>query len=129
MHESATLYIGAGRHLHIITNRDSLIVIFKGLFQFAVIAMSATVASESCFLSALQPNTAVTTYAVPSDVQLGPRGSIIDEVERAKRVQQQVHLRLAEKRSSSLTRLNGSNCISPGGQFIIHFSLCPILEM
>nr|XP_029497483.1 plakophilin-3-like isoform X1 [Oncorhynchus nerka] len=75
--------------------------------------MSATVASESCFLSALQPNTAVTTYAVPSDVQLGPRGSIMDEVERAKRVQQQVHLRLAEKRSSSLTRLNGSNCISP----------------
>uniref|UniRef100_A0A8C7E1J7 Plakophilin 3b n=1 Tax=Oncorhynchus kisutch TaxID=8019 RepID=A0A8C7E1J7_ONCKI len=86
--------------------------------------MSATVASESCFLSALQPNTAVTTYAVPSDVQLGPRGSIMDEVERAKRVQQQVHLRLAEKRSSSLTRLNGSNCISPGGQLIIHFSLC-----
>ncbi|XP_024274863.2 plakophilin-3 isoform X1 [Oncorhynchus tshawytscha] len=75
--------------------------------------MSATVASESCFLSALQPITAVTTYAVPSDVQLGPRGSIMDEVERAKRVQQQVNLRLAEKKYSTLTRLNVSNCISP----------------
>ncbi|CDQ64864.1 unnamed protein product [Oncorhynchus mykiss] len=75
--------------------------------------MSATVASESCFLSALQPNTAVTTYAVPSDVQLGPRGSIMDEVERAKRVQQQVNLRLAENKYSTLTRLNCSNCISP----------------
>ncbi|XP_020335173.1 plakophilin-3-like isoform X1 [Oncorhynchus kisutch] len=75
--------------------------------------MSATVASESCFLSALQPITAVTTYAVPSDVQLGPRCSIMDEVERAKRVQQQVNLRLAEKKYSTLTRLNGSNCISP----------------
>lgn len=91
--------------------------------------MSATVASESCFLSALQPNTAVTTYAVPSDVQLGPRGSIMDEVERAKRVQQQVNLRLAEKKYSTLTRLNCSNCISPGGQLILRFSLCPILEM
>ncbi|KAL1007355.1 hypothetical protein UPYG_G00085580 [Umbra pygmaea] len=67
----------------------------------------------SCFLSARQPSSFVTTYAVPSDVQMGPGGSISDEVARAERVQQQVQLRLAERRSSTLIRLNGSNCNSP----------------
>uniref|UniRef100_A0A3Q1F319 Plakophilin 3a n=1 Tax=Acanthochromis polyacanthus TaxID=80966 RepID=A0A3Q1F319_9TELE len=67
--------------------------------------MSA-VASESVFLSALQPNTSVTTYALPSDTQLGNGGFVSDEVARARRVQQQVQLRMAEK--STLPRQNGS---------------------
>uniref|UniRef100_A0A3Q1BET5 Plakophilin 3a n=1 Tax=Amphiprion ocellaris TaxID=80972 RepID=A0A3Q1BET5_AMPOC len=66
----------------------------------------SVVASESVFLSALQPNTSVTTYALPSDTQLGNGGFVSDEVARARRVQQQVQLRMAEK--STLPRQNGS---------------------
>uniref|UniRef100_A0AAR2KWE5 Plakophilin 3b n=1 Tax=Pygocentrus nattereri TaxID=42514 RepID=A0AAR2KWE5_PYGNA len=60
--------------------------------------MSAT---EGLFFSALQPPTSVTTYAVPSDQQLGA-----DQLTRAKRVQQQVQQRLAEK-AASIPRLAG----------------------
>ncbi|CAL9701282.1 unnamed protein product [Knipowitschia caucasica] len=63
--------------------------------------MSVAVA-EGCFLSALQPNTSCTAYALPSD---GPRP---DQAAKARRVQEQVRRRLAEKRSSSLTRLDDS---------------------
>lgn len=63
-------------------------------------------ASETVFLSALQPNTSVTTYGLPSDIQLGNGGSVSNEVARARRVQQQVQMRLAEK--STLPRQNGS---------------------
>ncbi|XP_029952631.1 plakophilin-3 isoform X2 [Salarias fasciatus] len=52
------------------------------------------------------PNTSVTTYALPSDVQIGNAGSLSDEVSKARRVQQQVQMRLAEK--STLPRQNGS---------------------
>uniref|UniRef100_A0A3Q1F4K3 Plakophilin 3a n=1 Tax=Acanthochromis polyacanthus TaxID=80966 RepID=A0A3Q1F4K3_9TELE len=52
------------------------------------------------------PNTSVTTYALPSDTQLGNGGFVSDEVARARRVQQQVQLRMAEK--STLPRQNGS---------------------
>ncbi|XP_076854685.1 plakophilin-3 [Brachyhypopomus gauderio] len=62
--------------------------------------MSAT---EGLFFSALPPSTSVTTYAVPSDNQLGS-----DHLTKAKRVQQQVQQRLAEK-ASSITRMNSSH--------------------
>lgn len=67
--------------------------------------MSAT---EGLFFSALQPPTAVTTYAVPSDQQVGT-----DHMTRAKRVQQQVQQRLAEK-AASLPRLAGAQSACPG---------------
>ncbi|KAI3371245.1 hypothetical protein L3Q82_023856, partial [Scortum barcoo] len=66
----------------------------------------STVVSESVFLSALQPNSSVTTYGLPSEIQLGNGSSVSDEVSRARRVQQQVQMRLAEK--STLPRQNGS---------------------
>uniref|UniRef100_A0A8C7MWS3 Plakophilin 3 n=1 Tax=Oncorhynchus kisutch TaxID=8019 RepID=A0A8C7MWS3_ONCKI len=70
--------------------------------------MSVIVAQDHVFLSALQPKTAVSTYAVPSDIQLGGNGATLsDEMTRGKRVQQQVAMRLAEK-SSTLPRQNGS---------------------
>uniref|UniRef100_A0A8D3CM82 Plakophilin 3 n=1 Tax=Scophthalmus maximus TaxID=52904 RepID=A0A8D3CM82_SCOMX len=63
-------------------------------------------ASESVFLSALQPNNSVTTYGLPSEVRLEHGGSHSDQVARSRRVQQQVQMRLAEK--STLPRQNGS---------------------
>ncbi|KAM9366816.1 plakophilin-3-like [Symphorus nematophorus] len=63
--------------------------------------MSVAVA-ESCFLSALQPNTSRTAYALPSDDL--PH----DPVARARRVREQVRMRLAEKKSSSMPRLDDS---------------------
>ncbi|XP_070762770.1 plakophilin-3a [Enoplosus armatus] len=66
----------------------------------------SVMASESAFLSALQPNTSVTTYGLPSDIQLGNGSSVSDELTRARRVQEQVQMRLAEK--STLPRQNGS---------------------
>lgn len=51
--------------------------------------------SEGLFFSALQPHTAVSTYAVPNDREL-----TADRQPREKRVQQQVQQRLAEKASS-----------------------------
>ncbi|CAL8294560.1 unnamed protein product [Boreogadus saida] len=68
--------------------------------------MSIIAASESVFLSALQPHTSVTTYGLPSDAQIGHGGTTVsDEAARARRVQQQVQMRLAEK--STLPRQNG----------------------
>lgn len=58
--------------------------------------------AEGCFLSALQPKSSCTTYVVPSD------GPSPDPVAKARRVREQVRMRLAEKRSSSLPRLNDS---------------------
>ncbi|XP_051918621.1 plakophilin-3-like [Hippocampus zosterae] len=60
--------------------------------------MSAAVA-DGCFLSALQPNSSRTAYVVPSDGRCSDAGA------KARRVQEQVRLRLAEKRSPSLGRL------------------------
>ncbi|KAI4900041.1 hypothetical protein NFI96_028141 [Prochilodus magdalenae] len=54
----------------------------------------------------LHPPTSVTTYAVPSDQQLGA-----DQLTKAKRVQQQVQQRLAEK-AASLPRLAGTQSVS-----------------
>lgn len=69
--------------------------------------MSVAVA-ESCFLSALQPNTSCTAYLVPSD------GPSPDPVAKARRVQEQVRMRLAEKKSCSLGRLDDSLAGYPG---------------
>ncbi|KAM9860470.1 plakophilin-3-like [Aulostomus maculatus] len=63
--------------------------------------MSVAVA-EGCFLSALQPNSSCTAYVVPSD------GPCPDPGARARRVREQVRMRLAEKKSSSLPRLDDS---------------------
>lgn len=52
------------------------------------------------------PHTSVTTYGLPSDGQIGHGGTTAsDEAARARRVQQQVQMRLAEK--STLPRQNG----------------------
>ncbi|KAM8890720.1 plakophilin-3a [Spinachia spinachia] len=56
--------------------------------------------------SVLKPNTSVTTYGLPSDVLLGNGRAMSDEVSRARRVQQQVQMRMAQK--STLPRQNGS---------------------
>uniref|UniRef100_A0A3B4B9T0 Uncharacterized protein n=1 Tax=Periophthalmus magnuspinnatus TaxID=409849 RepID=A0A3B4B9T0_9GOBI len=70
--------------------------------------MSVAVA-EGCFLTALQPNTSCTAYVVPSD---GPSS---DQAAKARRVQEQVRRRLAEKnKSSSMTRLDDSTVGSTG---------------
>ncbi|XP_026071229.1 plakophilin-3-like isoform X1 [Carassius auratus] len=64
--------------------------------------MSAVVATEGLFCSALQPSTSVTTYAIPTDDHPGR-----DQLSKARRVQQQVQQRMAEKSSPS-SRLNAS---------------------
>ncbi|XP_075945345.1 plakophilin-3a [Anarhichas minor] len=66
----------------------------------------SVVNSENVFLSAIQPNTSVTTYGFPSEIQLGNGGTMSDEMARARRVHQQVQMRMAEK--STLPRQNGS---------------------
>uniref|UniRef100_A0A668VPK1 Plakophilin 3 n=1 Tax=Oreochromis aureus TaxID=47969 RepID=A0A668VPK1_OREAU len=66
----------------------------------------STVGSEHVFLTALQPNTSVTTYALPSEIKVGNGGSVSDDSAKARRVQQQIQMRLAEK--STLPRQNGS---------------------
>ncbi|XP_061878085.1 plakophilin-3-like [Entelurus aequoreus] len=58
--------------------------------------------ADGCFLSALPPNSSRTAYVVPSD------GLCSDAGAKARRVQEQVRLRLAEKKSSSLPRLEDS---------------------
>ncbi|XP_037624111.1 plakophilin-3a isoform X1 [Sebastes umbrosus] len=69
----------------------------------------SVMASESVFLSALQPNTSVTTYALPAEISLGNGGGTMsDEMSRAKRVHQQVQMRLAESKHT-LPRQNGSS--------------------
>lgn len=70
-------------------------------------AMSLSVTSENVFLTALQPNSTVSTYAVPSENELAHGGSYHKEEARFKRVHQQVSMRLAEK--STLPRQNGSS--------------------
>ncbi|KAI5100524.1 plakophilin-3 [Silurus meridionalis] len=78
--------------------------------------------SESVFLSALQPNTStVSTYAVPPETQLPHGGAHLDEAARAKRVQQQVALRLAEKstlpRRATSTSTSTQYATSTSGQY------------
>ncbi|XP_060924744.1 plakophilin-3-like [Limanda limanda] len=72
--------------------------------------MSVAVA-EGCFMSALQPNSSCTAYMIPSD------GPCPDPVAKARRVQEQVRMRLAEKRSSSMTRLDDSLAASTDYSF------------
>lgn len=64
----------------------------------------SAMATESVFLSALQPNSSITTYGLPSEI--GNGNSVSDEASRARRVQQQVQMRMSIK--STLPRQNGS---------------------
>ncbi|XP_043980340.1 plakophilin-3a [Gambusia affinis] len=61
--------------------------------------------SENSFLSSLQPHTLSTTYALPSDNQLGNGSAMSDDAVRARRVQEQIKMKLAEK--GTLPRQNG----------------------
>ncbi|XP_014867665.1 PREDICTED: plakophilin-3 isoform X1 [Poecilia mexicana] len=61
--------------------------------------------SENAFLSSLQPHTLSTTYALPSDNQLGNGSAMSDDAVRARRVQEQIKMKMAEK--STLPRQNG----------------------
>lgn len=70
--------------------------------------MMSVAVAEGCFLSALQPNSSCTAYVVPSD------GPSPDPVAKARRVREQVRMRLAEKKSSSLPRLDDSLVGSTG---------------
>lgn len=79
--------------------------------------MSVAVA-EGCFLSALQPATSCTAYMVPSD------GPSPDPRAKARRVQEQVRMRLAERKSSSLPRLDDS-LVGPAGESHPALSLNP----
>ncbi|XP_029378824.1 plakophilin-3a isoform X2 [Echeneis naucrates] len=54
----------------------------------------------------VMPNSSVTTYGLPSDFQLESSGSLSDSASKARRVQQQVQMRLAQK--STLPRQSGS---------------------
>ncbi|XP_037624112.1 plakophilin-3a isoform X2 [Sebastes umbrosus] len=57
----------------------------------------------------VMPNTSVTTYALPAEISLGNGGGTMsDEMSRAKRVHQQVQMRLAESKHT-LPRQNGSS--------------------
>nr|XP_054588408.1 stabilin-1 isoform X5 [Nothobranchius furzeri] len=60
------------------------------------------VMADSYFLSALQPRSSCTAYALPSD------GPSPDPLARARRVREQVQMRLAERKSSSLPRQEDS---------------------
>uniref|UniRef100_A0A673HTR1 Plakophilin-3-like n=1 Tax=Sinocyclocheilus rhinocerous TaxID=307959 RepID=A0A673HTR1_9TELE len=80
--------------------------------------------SENVFLTALQPNTTVSTYAVPSETELSHGGTHAKEEARFKRVHQQVSMRLAEK--STLPRQNGS----PSSQYAASgVSLCALISL
>ncbi|RVE74916.1 hypothetical protein OJAV_G00026880 [Oryzias javanicus] len=59
-------------------------------------------AADSCFRSALQPNSSRTAYALPAD------GPSADPMAKVRRVQEQVRMRLAERKSPSLPRLDDS---------------------
>ncbi|XP_067091029.1 plakophilin-3a isoform X2 [Osmerus mordax] len=63
------------------------------------------------------PNTSVSTYAVPSEIHLGHGGTLTDEMAKAKRVQQQVQMRIAEKSSHSLPRQNGAAIHSASSEY------------
>ncbi|XP_041836905.1 plakophilin-3-like [Melanotaenia boesemani] len=56
--------------------------------------------TEGFFLSALKPNSACTAYVVPAD------GPCPDPLAKVRRVQEQVRMRLAERKSPSLPRLD-----------------------
>lgn len=71
----------------------------------------STTFQESVFFSALQTHSSSTTYALPSDVRAGNGGAQSDEEAKARRVQEQIKLRMAEK--STLPRQNGKASYHP----------------
>ncbi|XP_047243150.1 plakophilin-3a [Girardinichthys multiradiatus] len=62
--------------------------------------------SDNVFLSTLQPHTASSSYALPSDKQLWKGPAVSNERAKSRRVQEQVKMKLAEK--STLPRQNGA---------------------
>lgn len=81
-------------------------LLFRPFVLSSYFGTTSTMTSETVFLTALQPKNSVTTYGLPSNIQLENGSSVSDEVARVRRVQQQVQMRLAEK--STLPRPNGS---------------------
>ncbi|XP_057694284.1 plakophilin-3-like [Corythoichthys intestinalis] len=78
--------------------------------------MSAAAVVDGCFLSALQPNNSSrTAYALPSD------GPCSDAGAKARRVREQVRLRLAEKKSPSMGRLTDDDALL--GPTVCEYSL------
>uniref|UniRef100_A0A3P9IT03 Plakophilin 3 n=1 Tax=Oryzias latipes TaxID=8090 RepID=A0A3P9IT03_ORYLA len=71
----------------------------------------STTFQEGVFFSALQTHSSSTTYALPSDVRAGNGGAQSDEEAKARRVQEQIKLRMAEK--STLPRQNGKASYHP----------------
>ncbi|MEQ2253707.1 hypothetical protein ILYODFUR_035135 [Ilyodon furcidens] len=69
--------------------------------------------AEGCFLTALQPNSSCTAYVLPSD-ELS-----VDPLAKVRRVQEQVRMRLAERKSSSLPRQSNSQ-LGPATVFAVH---------
>ncbi|KAF3833211.1 hypothetical protein F7725_026876, partial [Dissostichus mawsoni] len=80
-----------------------------GVEVFSPAVRMSVLLAESCFMSAMQPNSSCTAYVLPSD------GPPPDQLARARRVQEQVRMRLAEKKSSSLPRLDDSLVGLTGG--------------
>ncbi|XP_015255898.1 PREDICTED: plakophilin-3 [Cyprinodon variegatus] len=66
--------------------------------------------ADGCFLTALQPNSSCTAYAVPSDCRSA------DPSAKVRRVQEQVRMRLAEKKSASLSRLSSPQ-LGPAAEY------------
>lgn len=97
-HSAATTQTASPRQCLVQTRRIRSVA-HSNLFNVSAMA------SDTVFLSALQPNTSVTTYGLPSDIQVGNGSSMSNETAKARRVQQQVQMRLAEK--STLPRQNG----------------------
>ncbi|XP_027870203.1 plakophilin-3 [Xiphophorus couchianus] len=70
------------------------------------------VMADGCFLTALQPNSSCTAYVLPSD------GQSADPLAKVRRVQEQVRMRLAERKSSSLPRLSNTQ-FGPATDYIL----------
>ncbi|XP_024137523.1 plakophilin-3a isoform X2 [Oryzias melastigma] len=70
------------------------------------------------------PHSASTTYALPSDIRIGNGGALTDDEAKARRVQEQIKLKLAEK--STLPRQNGKASQHPmsdyGGSSTMKYS-------
>lgn len=83
---------------HCFSQHSARVRLFKSTSWVSMTAVMA----DGCFLTALQPNSSCTAYVLPSD------GQSADPLAKVRRVQEQVRMRLAERKSSSLPRLSNS---------------------
>ncbi|XP_058857771.1 plakophilin-3-like [Acipenser ruthenus] len=67
---------------------------------------------EGVFLSALQPNTSVSSYALPSEIHLGHGGSDYGQITKGQRVQDQVRMRMTQNRPSGSATVHRANDIA-----------------